>query len=172
MDRDGVINQSVVRNGKPYPPDSLATMEILPGVRSALAALRAAGYLNIVVTNQPDVSTGKQTHDVLLSMHRMLGDCLAIDDFKVCTHVDADACHCRKPEPGMILEAATKWKIDLAASHMVGDRWRDIAAGQAAGCRCFFIDYSYSEKQPEMPFSRVTSLAEAAHLILNNDIHS
>lgn len=172
MDRDGVINQSVVRNGKPYPPDSLATMEILTGAQQALSALRAAGYLNIVVTNQPDISTGKQTHAVLLSMHRMLGQNLAIDDFKVCTHVDADACHCRKPRPGMLLDAAAQWNVDLSTSYMVGDRWRDIVAGQAAGCRCFFIDYGYKEKQPEMPFDRVTSLAEAAQRILNNDTHS
>lgn len=170
LDRDGVINRATVRNGKPYPPESLELLEILPGVQQSLAALHAAGYLNIVVTNQPDISTGKQTRDVLQSMHRMLGEKLAIDDFRICTHVDADRCDCRKPAPGMILGAAAKWNIDLSTSYMVGDRWRDIAAGQSVGCGCFFIDYSYDEKCPELPYRQVKSLSEAARIILSPEI--
>ena len=166
LDRDGVINGAVVRDGKPYPPDSLAEMEILPGVADALEQLRAAGFLNIVATNQPDVATGKQCREVVEAMHRHLLSTLALDAIEVCYHVDGDGCDCRKPKPGMLRKAAVERGIDLASSVMVGDRWRDIGAGQAAGCEAYFIDYQYSEKLPEKPYVAVKSLPAAAELIL------
>ncbi len=167
LDRDGVINRAVVRDGKPYPPDSVADLEVLPGVRESLAALRAAGFVNVVVTNQPDVATGTQRREVVEAMHARLVRELALDAVKVCYHVAADDCACRKPKPGMLLEAAAEHGIDLAASYVVGDRWRDIAAGQAAGCRtAFFIDYGYREERPVQPFVAAESLAAAARLIL------
>jgi D-glycero-D-manno-heptose 1,7-bisphosphate phosphatase len=166
LDRDGVINGALVRDGKPYPPDSLDELEILPGVAEALERLRAAGFLNVVVTNQPDVATGKQQREVVEAMHAFLSSKLALDAVKVCYHIDADNCACRKPRPGMLLEAAGELGIDLAASFMVGDRWRDVAAGQAAGCKCYFLDRGYREKLPEKPHVAVKSLVEAAALIL------
>lgn len=167
LDRDGVINRAVVRDGKPYPPDSVADLEILAGAREALVALRAAGFVNVVVTNQPDVATGTQRREVVEAMHARLVRELALDAVKVCYHVAADGCACRKPKPGMLLEAAAEHGIDLAASYVVGDRWRDIAAGQAAGCRtAFFIDYGYREQRPVQPFVAAESLAAAARLIL------
>jgi D-glycero-D-manno-heptose 1,7-bisphosphate phosphatase len=166
LDRDGVINRAQVRRGKPYPPDVLADLVILPGVADALARLRAAGFVNVVVTNQPDVATGKQRREVVEAMHAFLLSNLPIDAVKVCYHKDADACACRKPRPGMLLEAARELDIDLAASFMVGDRWRDVGAGQAAGCQCYFIDCAYDEKRPEKPYAAVKSLAEAGNLII------
>jgi D-glycero-D-manno-heptose 1,7-bisphosphate phosphatase len=167
LDRDGVINRAVVRDGKPYPPDSIAELEILPGVPQALAALREAGFLNVVVTNQPDVATGKQRREVVEAMHALLARELALDEIKVCYHSSADGCACRKPKPGMLLTAAEDHGIDLGSSYVVGDRWRDIAAGQAAGCRAaYFIDYGYSEQQPAQPFFPAESLAAAARRIL------
>lgn len=166
LDRDGVLNRSIVRDGKPYPPESVAEMEILPEVGDALASLRNAGFLNIVVTNQPDVGTGKQRPEMVEAMHRRLRSELALDDIKVCYHSDADGCDCRKPKPGMLLQAAREFGIDLEQSFMVGDRWRDVAAGQAAGCTTFFIDYHYREKRPEPPYLAVKSLAEAGALVL------
>lgn len=167
LDRDGVINRAVVRDGKPYPPDSVAELEILPGVPQALAALRAAGFLNVVVTNQPDVATGKQRREVVEAIHARLARELAVDAIKVCYHAAADGCGCRKPKPGMLLEAAADHGIDLASSYLVGDRWRDVAAGQAAGCRtAYFIDYGYQEQQPAQPFVAVESLAAATRGIL------
>jgi D-glycero-D-manno-heptose 1,7-bisphosphate phosphatase len=166
LDRDGVINRAVVRDGKPYPPDSLNDLEILPGVAVALARLRAAGFVNVMVTNQPDVATGRQRREVVEGMNQFLSSRLALDVVKVCYHADADNCACRKPRPGMLLEAASELGIDLAASFMVGDRWRDVAAGQAAGCKCFFLDGGYEEKRPEKPYVAVKSLLEAAGLIL------
>jgi D-glycero-D-manno-heptose 1,7-bisphosphate phosphatase len=167
LDRDGVINRAVVRNGKPYPPDSVAELDILPGVAQALAALREAGFLNVIVTNQPDVATGTQRREVVEAMHARLVAELALDAVKVCYHVAADGCACRKPKPGMLLEAAAEHGIDLGASYVVGDRWRDVAAGQAAGCRAaFFIDYGYDEERPAPPFVAAESLAAAARRIL------
>jgi D-glycero-D-manno-heptose 1,7-bisphosphate phosphatase len=170
LDRDGVINRPIVRDGKPYPPASLAELEILAGVNDALASLRNAGFLNIVVTNQPDAATGKQKVEIIEAMHRRLRLDLALDDIRVCFHADADGCDCRKPKPGMLLQAAREFGIDLGQSFMVGDRWLDVAAGQASGCANFFIDYGYLEKRPEPPYIAVKSLAEASRRILAESI--
>jgi D-glycero-D-manno-heptose 1,7-bisphosphate phosphatase len=166
LDRDGVINRAVLRDGKPYPPDSLQELEVLPGVAEALARLRAAGFLNVIVTNQPDVATGKQRREVVEAMHAFLSQRLALDAVKACYHTDADGCACRKPRAGMLFEAAQELGIDLAASYMVGDRWRDVGAGQAAGCRAYFIDCAYAEKRPGKPYVAVKSLPEAVDQIL------
>jgi D-glycero-D-manno-heptose 1,7-bisphosphate phosphatase len=167
LDRDGVINRSEVRGGKPYAPTALEDFEILPGVPEALQRLRDADFLNIVVTNQPDLATGKQTPAGLDAMHARLLGTLAIDAIRVCPHVDAAGCACRKPAPGLLVEAAREFGIDLAASYMVGDRWRDVEAGQRAGCACLFVDYGYAEKRPESPYIAVKSLAGAAEQILS-----
>ena len=166
LDRDGVLNAATIRQGKPYPPDSLAELTVLPGVREALVNFRAAGFINIVVTNQPDVGAGKQRVEVVEAIHDRLRRELSLDDVKVCYHTDDQKCDCRKPNPGMLLEAAKVRDIDLSQSFLVGDRWRDVAAGQAAGCGCFFVDYEYQEQRPEKPYVAVKSLSEAAALIL------
>ena len=166
LDRDGVINRAIVRQGKPYPPDTLDDLEVLPGVPEALARLREAGFLNVVVTNQPDVATGKQERAVVEAMHRRLLGSLALDAVRVCYHVDADGCACRKPKPGMLTSAAAELELDLSLSAMVGDRWRDVAAGQAAGCRSFFVDCGYAEKRPDEPYVAVKSLLHAVDFIL------
>lgn len=168
LDRDGVINRAVVRGGKPYPPDALRDLVILPGVAQALLRLRSAGFLNVVVTNQPDVATGRQSRAAVDGMHdRLLRD-LALDAIKVCFHADADACACRKPRPGMLLEAALELGISLSDSYIIGDRWRDVAAGQAAGCHCLFIDYGYAEARPEQPYATVGSLPDSVDRILGS----
>ena len=169
-DRDGVLTRSIVRFGKPYAPVSLEEFEILPGVAESLRRVRDAGYLSVVVTNQPDIATGKQSASVLDQMHERLLAELAIDDIRVCTHVDADDCPCRKPKAGMLLDAANELGIRLPDSYMIGDRWRDVAAGQAAGCRCLFIDYGYAEKRPEPPFTTVKSTLDAVDLLLSGTI--
>jgi D-glycero-D-manno-heptose 1,7-bisphosphate phosphatase len=168
LDRDGVINRAIVRDGKPYAPQSVAALEILPGVPEALDRLRAAGYLNVIVTNQPDVGAGKLARSTVEAMHLHLRNKLPIDTVKVCYHTEEENCDCRKPRPGMILDAASEFAIDLGKSYLVGDRWRDVEAAQAAGCRALFIDYAYSEKKPDKPYVAVNSLAEAALLILRS----
>lgn len=166
LDRDGVINRAVVRDGKPYPPANLAAMEILPGVPDALAVLHDAGFMLIVVTNQPDVARGTTPMAVVEEINNHLASCLPIDEFRICYHDGSDGCDCRKPLPGAIMTAASQHGIDLGESYMVGDRWRDIEAGQRAGCMTIFIDYGYDEKQPESVNYRVRSLKEASQFIL------
>ena len=166
LDRDGVINRAFVREGKPYPPATLAELEILPRVQEALKELHAANYLLIVVTNQPDVARGTAKKEDIEQMNAQLSSQLPLDAFKTCYHDSADACLCRKPLPGALLEAAKEYNIDLSKSFMVGDRWRDIEAGQAAGCKTFFINYRYAEQKPETPDFIVSSLLEAQQIIL------
>jgi D-glycero-D-manno-heptose 1,7-bisphosphate phosphatase len=166
LDRDGVINRAVVRDGKPYPPSSVEETEILPGVAEALVSLRHAGYLLIVVTNQPDVARGTTSKASVEAINSYLSSRLALDEFRTCYHDSADQCECRKPRPGALLAAATEHSIDLEQSFMVGDRWRDIEAGERAGCKTIFVDYGYDEKQPESPSFTVTSLLEASKIIL------
>lgn len=166
IDRDGVINRATVRDGKPYPPATLNDFVYLPGVEICIKQLRTAGYLVIVVTNQPDVASGTQSRVVVDSMHAKLYDDMLCDDIRVCYHIDKDNCDCRKPKPGMLLQAAMDWGISLKDSFMVGDRWRDIDAGEAAGCFTYFIDYLYQERRPFRPGEIVRSLEEAGKLIL------
>lgn len=166
LDRDGVINRAVVRDGKPYPPADLSELEILPGVQGALAALHRAGYVLVVVTNQPDVARGTTKKETVEEINSFLASRLPLDDFRTCYHDSVDRCGCRKPQPGALLSAARTHGIDLAESYMVGDRWRDVEAGQRAGCKTCFIDYGYAEKQPEHVDFRVASLLEAAEIIL------
>jgi len=169
LDRDGVINRAFVREGKPFPPSTLQALEILPGVPEALHELKQHGYQLLVVTNQPDVARGKQSQQTIDAMHQALRARLPLDDILVCYHTDQDKCDCRKPLPGMLLEAARKHNIDLAASFMVGDRWRDIEAGYNAGCKTILIDYGYSERPPDRgPDLRVASLREAADWIIHS----
>jgi D-glycero-D-manno-heptose 1,7-bisphosphate phosphatase len=168
LDRDGTINRAVVRNGKPYAPDTVDQLELLPGAEPAVVSLKAAGYLVIVVTNQPDVGAGCQRREVVEAMHAKLRHLLPIDEVRVCYHVDDDGCDCRKPAPGMILGAATSWRINLTASYMIGDRWRDIEAGRAAGCRTILIRNEYDERQSDPSDATVDSLGAAAQFILTN----
>src|ERR1700735_4309357 len=113
LDRDGVINRTFVRDGKPYPPTTLQELEVLPGVPEALHELKQHGYQLLVVTNQPDVARGKQSRQTIEAMHQALSARLPLDDIFVCYHTDEDKCDCRKPLPGMLLEAAPKHKIDF-----------------------------------------------------------
>lgn len=166
LDRDGVVNRAMVREGKPYPPASLEELEILPGVPESLAALKAAGYRLIVVTNQPDVARGTTPKALVDSMNDWLKSELPLDAVLTCFHDTVDQCDCRKPKPGLLMGAARDLHIDLSISFMVGDRWRDVEAGQHAGCKTFFIDYGYDEKQPESYDFRVESLREAGQIIL------
>jgi D-glycero-D-manno-heptose 1,7-bisphosphate phosphatase len=159
LDRDGVLNAAVVRDGRPYPPASLAEMTLLPGVEDACARLKKSGFLLIVVTNQPDIARGKAAIDEIEAINAALQARLGLDEICVCPHDDADNCACRKPKPGLLLDAAKRWKIDLAKSFMIGDRWRDVEAGRAAGCRTVFVDYGYAERRPDAPDLVAASLA-------------
>jgi len=166
LDRDGVINRAVVRDGKPFPPASVAEFELLSGVDEACAILKDMGFLLVVATNQPDVGRGTQTREDVEAMHAAMCSRLPIDRVEVCYDpgqgIPSDF---RKPAPGMLLRAARELQIDLPRSFMVGDRWRDIDCGAAAGCRTIFLDHGYDETLRQMPDFRVKSLREAAAVI-------
>jgi len=166
LDRDGVLNRAIVRNGKPYPPSRPTELQVLPGVIQACTALKAAGFLLIVVTNQPDVARGTQRREVVEAINEALRTRIPLDDIRVCYHDDPDGCFCRKPRPGLLLQAAQDWQVDLTASFMVGDRWKDIEAGRRAGCKTVLIDYGYAETQQSVPHHHVSSLVEATEWII------
>jgi D-glycero-D-manno-heptose 1,7-bisphosphate phosphatase len=168
LDRDGVINRALEREAKPYPPRSPTEFEILPEVPAACARLKAAGFLLIVATNQPDVGRGTLKREIVETIHAEMCRRLPIDRVEVCYHPGqgASECDCRKPKPGMLLRAAKGLGIDLAQSWMVGDRWRDIDCGHAAGCRTIFINRGYAEELRQKPDFSAGNLAEAADIIL------
>ena len=168
LDRDGVINRAIERDGKPYPPRTIADFEIYPEVPAACAKLKAAGFLLIVATNQPDVGRGTLDQAIVEKIHAHMTSALPIDRVEVCYHPGhgKSDCDCRKPKPGMLLRAARELNIDLARSWMVGDRWRDVDCGHAAGCKTIFIDRGYAEELREKPDFKAKNLAEAAEIIL------
>src|SRR5579862_8491576 len=167
LDRDGVVVEAVVRDGRPYPPQTIDEVRIDPEATKALSLLAAAGYRLILITNQPDVSRGIQDRSTVETINNLLRTRLPIDACFVCYHDDSDHCSCRKPQPGLILIAAEQYNIDLTVSFVVGDRWRDVAAGSAAECHTVWIDRGYQEEwQTNQPDIRVTSLKEAAEWIL------
>jgi D-glycero-D-manno-heptose 1,7-bisphosphate phosphatase len=168
LDRDGVINRALERDGLPYPPTAWNEFEILPEVPAACARLSAAGFWLVVVTNQPDVGRGTLKQEVVETIHDRMCRELPIDRVEVCYHPGrgASECDCRKPKPGMLLRAAQALGIDLAQSWMVGDRWRDVDCGHAAGCRTIFIDRGYAEELRQKPHFSARNLAEAAGIIL------
>lgn len=167
LDRDGVLNRVVVKNGRPYPPASPADLEILPDAPGALDALKAAGFLLIGITNQPDVARGTQRREVVEAINAALMKTLPLEAILVCAHDDADGCGCRKPLPGLLHQAAAAYAIELPESVMVGDRWKDVETGRRAGCETVLIEYGYAEPWPgSAPDCTVRSLAEAAAWIL------
>jgi transaldolase len=177
LDRDGVLNRALVRDGKPYPPATLSELEIMPDAAASLADLKKLGFLLVVVTNQPDIGRGTQKQEVVESIHDRLNEALPLDDIFVCPHTEEDQCECRKPRPGLIFRAAEKYGIDVAGSYLIGDRWRDVDAGERAGCKTVLIDYHYREQSPSSgPTWRAASLRAAADWIsereLTPSIHS
>ena len=166
LDRDGVLNRVYLREGMPHPPDSVEQFELLPGVADAVRRLHAAGYALVVVTNQPDVARGTQTRAGVEAIHARLCAELPMLDVMTCFHDDGDNCACRKPKPGMLHEAARRWGLDLEQSFLVGDRWRDVLAGEAAGCRTILVETPYSGRGRCRPDYVVRDLAEAAAWIM------
>ena len=166
LDRDGVVNATVLRAGRPTAPATLEEFHILPGVAEALQGLAGAGFLLIVATNQPDVARGLVSRATVEAMHQRLREALPLDDIKACFEVETATSDCYKPKPGMLIAAAREQAIDLSQSYMVGDRWRDVGAGRAAGCFTVLIDRGYGEPLPEAPDAVCGSLVEAAGIIL------
>ena len=169
LDRDGVVNLAYTRSGKPYPPTDLNELIILSGVKESVKKLKEFGFAVVVITNQPGISNGNSSNEIVNALHKEIALQTGIENFYICPHIEDDNCLCRKPKPGLLFEAAKALNIDLSKSYMVGDRWRDVEAGQTAGCNNFFIDYNYSEKRPSEPFVTVSSLLHAVDLILGDE---
>ena len=165
LDRDGVINRPILRQGRPHPPDSVEDLEIYPDAASSIRRLKVAGFALVVVTNQPDVARGLQRAEMVHQINWELRRRVDVAAVYVCFHDDADGCRCRKPAPGLLLDAAHDLGLDLSRSFMVGDRWRDVEAGHRAGCRTVYIDRRYSERSPKDADAVTTSLAEAVSWI-------
>jgi D-glycero-D-manno-heptose 1,7-bisphosphate phosphatase len=169
LDRDGVINRGVVKEGKPFAPFTIDEFEIFPGVAEALESLRAAGFLLIVTTNQPDAARGNGSLDGVKEINAHMLKVLPIDDLFVCFHDDKDLCVCRKPKPGMIFAAAFKHEVQVSRSFMVGDRWRDIGAGKNAGCGTILVNAFPEEKRIAADIE-LADLPAAARWILDSRV--
>jgi D-glycero-D-manno-heptose 1,7-bisphosphate phosphatase len=166
LDRDGVLVRAPVVEGRPNSIRRVEELELEDGAVAACAALREAGFLLVVVTNQPEIARRNLSRAAVDAIHARLRELLPLDDVRVCPHDDADGCACRKPKPGMLLDAAREHDIELAQSFMVGDRWKDVEAGRNAGCKTVFLNREYSEAMPDHPDVTVRDLGEAVDWIL------
>jgi D-glycero-D-manno-heptose 1,7-bisphosphate phosphatase len=168
LDRDGVLNEAVVRDGRPMPPTAIDKIVIRPGVREACQRLRAAGLLLVVVTNQPDIARGSTTREAVGAINDHLSEQLDLDAVFVCPHDDSDGCDCRKPAPGLLLAAARQFDVDLSRSLMVGDRWRDIEAGARAGVTTVWVRSNYRERAPAAPDHVVAGLLDLVPIVTSS----
>lgn len=171
LDRDGTLNVQVIREGRPFPPATVDEFRLFPGVPEACAQLAAAGFALVVATNQPDVGRGTQPQSSVEAMHARLQELIPqLERIEVCYAAGLDKTappdRRRKPEPGMLLDAARDLGLDLTRSWMVGDRWRDIDCGKRAGLRTVFIDFGYAEELRAQPDFTVRSFTEATRVIL------
>lgn len=160
FDRDGVINKSISRGGKPYPPENLNEFEFIDGIKEVVDFFKHNQYVLIIITNQPDVARGKQSIQQVETFHRHILKTLSIDKIYTCFHDDKDHCECRKPKPGMLYQAQKDFGLNLKICFGIGDRWRDIGAFNAAGCQSIFIDYGYQEPLTSHPHYRVNNLKQ------------
>ncbi len=166
LDRDGILNKLVIRKGQAVSPRTLNEFEPLPGVRTSVEALKRAGLLAIVVTNQPDVARGFLPQAELDRMHEHLRSAVGLDAIYTCCHDDGDDCQCRKPRPGLLLRAAQEWGINLSSSFLIGDSWRDIEAGRAANCTTLLIKAAGDQDPEATADFTVSDLAAAVEVIL------
>jgi D-glycero-D-manno-heptose 1,7-bisphosphate phosphatase len=139
FDRDGVLSELVERDGIAVSPLRVEEFRIGRDALDAVCRIRQLGMRTFVVSNQPDIARGLLATEDLRAMNRMLQKALPIDEVMVCPHDDAARCQCRKPQPGMLLMLAERWNVDLGASFLIGDSWRDIEAGHRAGCTTILI---------------------------------
>ena len=166
LDRDGVLAEAIVRaDGKSYAPTRVEDFVLVPEAPAQVQRLRDAGFLCIVFTNQPELANGELASSDLDEMHRAMRAAIPLDDVYVCPHDKSEGCRCHKPATGMLDDAAVRWDVDLATSFVIGDRWRDIGAGRAAGCYSILLDRPYSAC--EVADARVQTLTEAVDMVLS-----
>ena len=172
LDRDGVINRVAVRNGMPHPPSDVGAFELYDDVPDGCARLKAANFLLIVITNQPDVGRGTQSREAVEAMNLKMQSALPLlDRIEICYHagdVYGEPCDCRKPRPGLILRAVAELNIDPKKSYVIGDRWRDVDCARAAGCRAILIQRGYKEPLRQAPDFTVANFNEAVTSVLRD----
>ena len=165
LDRDGVLNRVFVRDNVSYPPATLDEVELMPGAIEMAVRLRELGFYRLVVTNQPDVARGRQQKERVAEINDYMVERLRLDAVYTCYHDTSDGCDCRKPQPGLLLQAAREWSVNLERSFLVGDRYNDIEAGRQAGCITFLFNQGYAGRPGVEPDYRVSSLAEVVNII-------
>jgi D-glycero-D-manno-heptose 1,7-bisphosphate phosphatase len=170
LDRDGVINKLISRDGKPTSPRDIEEFEFEAGVESALNRLSAAGFKLFVVTNQPELVRGLLTNEALRLMTDLIVNTLKIDEVRICRHDNDDGCSCRKPLPGMLVELAHKYDLSLKESYIIGDTWKDSCAGSSAGCKSIILDRPYNLEDPVV--WRVPDLSSSVDLICTSQRES
>ncbi len=165
LDRDGVINEVIVREGLPASPRSLEEFTLFQDLSAPLQRLADAGFLLFVVSNQPDVARGLLNAETLGRMGDRIRATLPIDGVYVCPHDDGDRCECRKPKPGLIHTIAQQQHITLAASYFIGDTWKDVEAGRSAGCRTILLRRPYNDGTDADHV--VSNMVEATEMVLS-----
>lgn len=161
FDRDGTLIETDVKDGRPIARNDPTSVALVAGAVEICRELAAHGVMLFLVTNQPDVSRGKVTLSAVSEINELVSERCGLTAVESCTHDDVDDCRCRKPRPGMILDLASKYHLNLASSVMVGDRWRDVETGERAGCRTILINHGYDEGVACVPTWEVHSLVEA-----------
>ena len=167
LDRDGVINQALIRDGRPFSPTNMDEFSWVDGIKEAARELKRAGYMLFCATNQPDVGRGLHKRQVVESFHSTILTGLPLEKIYVCYHDDRDGCSYRKPRPGMLLEASREYGLNLAESWLVGDRWKDIGAGYVDGCRTVFLNYDYDECLNSPPDHAIRCIEQLSPLIID-----
>jgi D-glycero-D-manno-heptose 1,7-bisphosphate phosphatase len=139
IERDGILNRVRVERQHQVSPLTLEEFHVNEALFPLLGKLKAEGLLVIGTTNQPGLSRGYQSRRELERMHEKLARALPLDDILTCPHDDADHCSCRKPKPGLLMEAAFKWHLELERSFVISDKWQDAEAARAAGCTSLLL---------------------------------
>ena len=139
FERDGVLNQVRVERQQQVSPLTLEDFRVNEAIAPSLGKLQADGFLLIATTNQPGLSRGYQSRRELDRMHELLRRKLLLDDILVCPHDQTDHCPCRKPNAGLLVEAAFKWHLNLDRCFVVSDKWQDAEAARTAGCTSLLL---------------------------------
>jgi len=163
FDRDGVLNELIERDGGFYSPRKISDFLIVNNAAEVTRETSSLGFLNIVISNQPDISRGYMTKKDLQEMSNRLSNKLSLDDFFYCMHDDLDLCDCRKPDAGLLEQAKRKWDIDLENSIMIGDTWKDAEAAKKVNVKFLLLDRVYNLDHNEV--ERINELKDIFNFI-------
>ncbi len=169
FDRDGILNKAIIKDNKPYSPRNIKELVLNLELVEFIQKLKEKRFKIIIITNQPDIKYGKLNRYTLNIINSVIIKKFFIDDIFICDHGKSENCECRKPKPGLLKKASEKWNIDLKRSYFIGDRWKDIEAGEVMGCNTIFIDYNYNEIKPKCysyEFKNISSMIKHIKKIL------